>query len=383
MGETMAAKKGTSQSSKTEPVVKRPFTRSRSIDSLLGEPAPTESPGELGQAFLHAASVKGKAQEPESQPDSSATLDTSPAAEQSATPSNTANTESHSGLNSLGTKLPVAWIVQNKVLQPRLQIDEEHVIRLANDFQKSEQHSAILVRPIDNAGEGDAPKYEIIAGNHRFLAIKRLGWTHIIARILNVSFEEARIISASEMDSTLPTSGYEKAVAYQALLDDKIVKSYVDLAERYDVSKAAISQLMTFIKLPERVRTILNDHPALFTYRTAADLHSLIERHKDESGDISDETLDIVAQGVERLIDGKPVSGLINWIEQNISGKPLFTPQVPPGIVLDAEKRTAFKTKRKDRSITVEWAKTAIFTAQEVEAALLNALTELAEKHEE
>lgn len=387
----MTSRKGTGTAKKpSEPVVKRPFGRSRNIDELLGDNlGGSGSPGELGQSFLHAASVKRvREAAAEEAPGESIQNESSVEA---AVPTDKAQAESSSqpSASSLDVsasndhfKLPLEQIVQNKKLQPRLQVDEDHVIFLSNLFQKEQQQVAILVRRVDQTTEAETIQYEIIAGNHRFLAAKRLGWKHILARVLDVTFEEARLIAVSDMDSQRPTSGYEKAVAYQALLDDGLVNSQTDLAERYDVSKATISQLMSFMKLPGSVRAILDDHPTLFTYRVAVDLCKLIDNHKGEDDEPSPKVIDVVTQGVERLIDGKPVASLLNWIEQQLSGKPLFTPAVSPGIVLDQQTRIAFKTKRKDRSVVVEWGRDSGFSPGDVEEALLEALKALATKRE-
>lgn len=364
--------------------VKRPFG-SRNIDALLGEDAPTSGPGDLGQAFLASANVRpakrlsAPSNEAPVAPSLEAPVATRPDAAQGlsvgpkdAMPSVSPQTARS---DTDGVMMAMSAIVENPKLQPRLRLSEQHVVGLADKFQKSGQLNAILVRPVDQTGT-----YEIIGGNHRFNAAKRLGWATIRVNIKHVSFEEARLMAVDDNDSMLPRSDYEKALSYQALLDDGIVGSHQELADRFGVSRGRISQCLTFVALPKAVLEYLDDYPELFSYRTAADLKKLLNAHSDDEGKPRPNVVETMAAGVVRLIDGAPLTGLIHWIEQKLSGNAPFQTKVEPRIVLDAEGRTAFRTKGKDNSVVVEWDKKVPFNAHDVQEALMAALKSLAEK---
>jgi ParB/RepB/Spo0J family partition protein len=368
--------------------VKRPFNRapgSRNIDELLGEDAPTTGPGDLGQAFLASASVRPPKRM--SPPPSAAPVEPSPDTPVDGQPKAddgpSARSEIASAIAGLqtvksdtdGVMMAMSAIVENPKLQPRLRLSEQHVVGLADKFQKSGQLNAILVRPVEGTD-----KYEIIGGNHRFNAAKRIGWTSIRVNIKHVSFEEARLMAVDDNDSMLPRSDYEKALSYQALLDDGIVGSHQELADRFGVSRGRISQCLTFVSLPKAVLEYLDDYPELFSYRTAADLKKVLSAHSDAEGKPKPNVVETMAAGVLRLIDGAPLTGLIHWIEQKLSGNTPFHTKVEPRIVLDAEGRTAFRTKGKDNSVVVEWDKKIPYNAHDVQEALMIALKSLAEK---
>lgn len=364
----MTSRKDSPNKKEDAPTVKRPFSRSRSIDDLLGAPAPTSAPGELGRAFQQAAKAKKVNRQPLSS---------------SADPADSAITVSESPAEESGDRngimLPLSSIVENPKLQPRLRINESHVISLSDKFAKDGQLSAIIVRPSDEPGE---QKYEIIGGNHRYRAARRLGWSEILCNIRDVPFDRARILAVDDNDSHLPTTDYEKALAYHALLSDKVIATQQELAAQFNLSAGRISQCMDFMKLPQSVLDILNEHPDLFSYRTASDIKKLLATHSKDGKDAPESVIEYITAGVMRLVDGAPISGLIPWIEQRISGRTSFAPSVEPRIVLDRDGRTAFKTKGKATSVVVEWDKNAHYSPQDVQDALMEALRSLAERNE-
>lgn len=378
----MVSRKDTPDKKENTPPVKRPFSRSRSIDDLLGTLAPTTSgPSELGRAFQHATKVKKVNPPPATAPatdESEAHQPPAESAQTAPTPAPSAVTTADDGDRN-GVMLPISSIVENPKLQPRLRIDEEHVISLSEKFAKDGQLSPIIVRPSDEPGE---KRYEIIGGNHRYRAAKRLGWSEILCNIRVVSLDRARILAIDDNDSHLPTTDYEKALAYHALLADKVIATQQELAAQFNLSAGRISQCMDFMKLPQSVLDILNDHPDLFSYRTASDLKKLIAAHTKDGKDAPENVIEYVTAGVMRLVDGAPLSGLIPWIEQRIAGKTSFAPAVEPRIVLDRKGRTAFKTKGKPNSVVVEWDKNANYSPEDVQDALMEALRSLAAKEE-
>lgn len=366
--------------------VKRAFNRgpaTRNIDALLGDDVPTSGPSDLGQAFRASANVRPTKRMSSPSGDASTAASSDTLVEVQAGSSQSTVVPHRGGSDATetsksdtdGVMMPISAIVENPKLQPRLRLSEQHVVGLADKFQKSGQLNAILVRPVEQTNT-----YEIIGGNHRFNAAKRLGWTTIRVNIKHVSFEEARLMAVDDNDSMLPRSDYEKALSYQALLDDGIVGSHQELADRFGVSRGRISQCLTFVTLPKAVLEYLDDYPELFSYRTAADLKKVLSAHSDAEGKPNPNVVEIMAAGVLRLIDGAPLTGLIHWIEQKLSGNTPFLTKVEPRIVLDAEGRTAFRTKGKDNSVVVEWDKKVPYNAHDVQEALMIALKSLTEK---
>lgn len=373
----------------------RPTGRKTNIAALLGDQDESSSPGELGQAFRESlmASESTQAEPTEltstdkqaseqpaaaSEKPAAPTVPIKKTVPQQPAPADTApSTIQPQGED--GVMLDLNQIVENPKLQPRLRINEDHVIALSDKFRRSGQLNAILVRPVD----GRENLYEIIGGNHRYRAAQRLGWTQIRANIKRVTFNEARLMSVDDNDSLLPRTDYEKAISYQGLLDDGIAASHREIAEQLGVSKGRVTQCMAFLALPKQVLQILDDHPDLFSYRTALDLKKVMAKNGDADGNISERVSQAMADGVMRLVDDAPLSGLVHWIEQRISGKAPFTPSVEPRIVLDQSGRTRFKTRARENSIVIEWDKKATFTPDQIQDALMAVLKDLAQNEEQ
>lgn len=295
---------------------------------------------------------------------------------QTAQPGSTMNTsQSDSSDTSLyEIDISLSEIRENSELQPRLRINEEHVLALASRFEKAGQLNAILVRPLEDASDF---KYEIIGGSHRFRAADLLGWETIRCNIQKVSFVEAQILAIDDNDSNLPTSDYERALTYQRLLDSHAAPSQNSLADLLGISKGRISQCLSFLKLPRKIQEILNMNPDLFSYRVAVNLNSIISKHSDKDGNVDPEVLAVITTGLERLQNGAPVSGLLAWIKQQLNPAKPVKPATPPLQVLSAKGETLFKVKNKEKSILIEWDDLGNYSPQDVQKAVLEVLNKL------
>jgi len=86
----------------------------------------------------------------------------------------------------LTTKLRVEEL-ELGVFTPRLQFDTKYVEELAEDIEKNGQQKPIICRP-----HPEKPNvYEVIDGEHRVRAVKKLGWGLIRAEVKVLSDEEA------------------------------------------------------------------------------------------------------------------------------------------------------------------------------------------------
>lgn len=118
------------------------------------------------------------------------------------------------------------------------------VVDIIDSFSRQGQLSPICVR--------DHPtklgKYQIVFGNRRLTAAKRLGWKTIAADIVKASDVEALIMSFSENVDRKDFSDYEKAFMLQKL-HDVTGKSYTDIATYIGRSPAFVSQHVAMLYL--------------------------------------------------------------------------------------------------------------------------------------
>ena len=74
-------------------------------------------------------------------------------------------------------------------LNPRRRFDSEHIKELAGSIKRDGLWNPIIVRECSDG------KYDLIAGECRLRAVKRIGLVNIRARILRIDDEEAKLLA--------------------------------------------------------------------------------------------------------------------------------------------------------------------------------------------
>jgi ParB family chromosome partitioning protein len=146
------------------------------------------------------------------------------------------------------TKLYVSNINVRKTLTS--EEDETGITDLANDINTNG-----LINPITVRLNND--KYEIIAGQRRYLAIKQLNKTHIPCNILNIDTQKAEEISLVENVQRNQMTTCDKVRSYSKLYDvyngdiDKVISAI-------HISKPTILKYLKMRILPEEVLQLLD-----------------------------------------------------------------------------------------------------------------------------
>jgi len=146
--------------------------------------------------------------------------------------------------------VPVAEVSPNP-LQPRKYFDEEALSTLADSIRELGVLQPILVRPTD-AG------YEIIAGERRWRAAKRVGLTAIPALIRDVddtiSLEQSIVENVQRSD----LNPLEEAAAYQQLIEE-FKLTHDQVAKRLGKSRTAITNTLRLLVLPPSIQKMVRD----------------------------------------------------------------------------------------------------------------------------
>jgi len=151
--------------------------------------------------------------------------------------------------------VPVASVRPNR-FQPRQGFDEESLGALAGSISEVGILQPVLVRPIGD--EDGRPVYELIAGERRWRAAKRVGLATIPAIVRNVtdlaSMEQAVVENLHRRD----LNPLEEAAAYQQLLED-FGLTHDQLAKRVGKSRTTITNLIRLLQLPPPVQRMVRD----------------------------------------------------------------------------------------------------------------------------
>ncbi|MGA8218473.1 MAG: ParB/RepB/Spo0J family partition protein [Solirubrobacterales bacterium] len=146
-------------------------------------------------------------------------------------------------------ELDVAQIEPNPD-QPRVKFDADALDALAGSIGSVGLLQPLIVRPIDDG------RYELVAGERRWRAAQKAGIDRVPA-VIRTSPEDERLQAALiENMVREDLNPVEEARACASLVDDLGI-SKEELARRVGRSRAAISNLIRLLDLPDSVLTLL------------------------------------------------------------------------------------------------------------------------------
>ena len=141
--------------------------------------------------------------------------------------------------------------VEPNPFQPRKHFDEEALATLADSIRELGVLQPILVRKSESG-------YEIIAGERRWRASKRVGLTSIPALIKDVndavSLEQAIVENIQRSD----LNPLEESAAYQQLLEE-FELTHEQVAKRVGKSRATISNTLRLLQLPPSIQKMIRE----------------------------------------------------------------------------------------------------------------------------
>ncbi|MFT8320972.1 MAG: nucleoid occlusion protein [Bacillus sp. (in: firmicutes)] len=153
------------------------------------------------------------------------------------------------GSNEEINKIPINQIVPNR-FQPRTVFDDEKIEELSRTI-----HTHGIIQPIV-VREFETDKYEIIAGERRWRAMKKLGWEEVPAIIKNMSDTETASVALIENLQREELSPIEEAIAYGKLLELHNLTQEA-LAQRLGKGQSTVANKLRLLKLPEEIKEAL------------------------------------------------------------------------------------------------------------------------------
>jgi ParB family chromosome partitioning protein len=152
------------------------------------------------------------------------------------------------------TRIPVDMLQRGRY-QPRLDMRPESLQELADSIRAQGVVQPIVVRPV--AVRTDEPaRYEIIAGERRWRAAQMAGLHDIPAVIRRVPDEAAVAMSLIENIQRENLNPLEEARALDRLIRE-FELTHQTAADAIGRSRAAVSNLLRLLELPEEVRQLV------------------------------------------------------------------------------------------------------------------------------
>lgn len=143
------------------------------------------------------------------------------------------------------SEVPPAVIDANP-WQPRTVVDDADLAELANSLR---EHG--LVQPIVVRAQGD--RFQLIAGQRRLAAARRLGWAKVPVRVLDVDDRQMSEIAIVENLQRRDLDALEKAASFKQYLATWNC-TQDELAKRLAVDRSTVANLIRLLELPASVQ---------------------------------------------------------------------------------------------------------------------------------
>lgn len=149
-------------------------------------------------------------------------------------------------------KVSIKDLTRNK-LQPRKHFDKESLVELTNSIKEQGVIQPIVVRP-DKSSEG---KYEIVAGERRWLASQNAGLHEVPVIVLDIDDVKSLEFAIVENVQRQDLNPIEEARGYQRLIDD-FSYNQEKLSQFIGKSRSYIANSLRLLSLPEEVLVMVS-----------------------------------------------------------------------------------------------------------------------------
>ena len=150
-------------------------------------------------------------------------------------------------------KLSIGDLSRNPY-QPRQNFSQEKLEELANSIKKNGIIQPIAVRP----SKSDPGRYEIIAGERRWLAAQRAGLHEIPVTILDLSDAESLEVAIVENIQRDDLNPIEEAKGYKRL-NEEFKYDHESISKLMSKSRSHISNTLRLLTLPSDVISMLEE----------------------------------------------------------------------------------------------------------------------------
>jgi ParB family transcriptional regulator, chromosome partitioning protein len=158
-------------------------------------------------------------------------------------------------------EIPVEQIDRNPY-QTRTRFAEEAMNELAASIKASGVVQPVVVRPEPNG------RYQLIAGERRWLASQRAGKTSVPAIIRQVSNEQAMEMTIVENLQREDLNPMEQAKAYDRL-GREFGLTQEQMAQRTGKDRSSVSNFLRLLKLPNEVQGLIEEEKLTFGHAKA------------------------------------------------------------------------------------------------------------------
>ena len=155
--------------------------------------------------------------------------------------------------NDKVNKVSIGDLVRNKY-QPRKNFNKENLEELSNSIKERGIIQPIVVRPLEN----DKSKFEIIAGERRWIAAQNAGLNEVPVTVLNIDNLKSLEFAIVENVQRSNLNPIEEANGYQRLVDE-FSYDQEKISRFIGKSRSHIANCLRLLNLPTEVKSYLEN----------------------------------------------------------------------------------------------------------------------------
>ena len=156
-------------------------------------------------------------------------------------------------INTISNKISIGDLIRNPY-QPRQNFNEKKLEELADSIKKNGIIHPIAVRSASN----DPSKYEIVAGERRWIAAQKAGLHEIPINILKLSDVETLEVAIVENIQRDDLNPIEEAKGYKRLADE-FKYDHESISKLMSKSRSHISNTLRLLTLPTDIISMLEE----------------------------------------------------------------------------------------------------------------------------
>ena len=150
-------------------------------------------------------------------------------------------------------KVPIADLQRNKY-QPRTFFDEEKIMELSSSIKENGVIQPIAVRP----NSYEPGKYEIVAGERRWLAAQKAGLNEVPVIVLEIDDKKSLEIAIVENVQRQDLNAIEEAKGYQRLIKE-FGYDHEKISKFMSKSRSHISNTLRLLTLPQDILSMIEE----------------------------------------------------------------------------------------------------------------------------
>jgi ParB family chromosome partitioning protein len=152
--------------------------------------------------------------------------------------------------------VPTSRIVPNP-FQPRREFSAEQLAELEDSIRKNGLLQPLVVRPRTDASP-DGAEWELIAGERRWRAVRRLGWAQVPVVVREIDDRAMLVLAIVENVQRAGLSPLEEAAAYRQLIDE-FSYTQAEVADSVGRERSTVANLLRLLQLPASVQRMVNE----------------------------------------------------------------------------------------------------------------------------